>query len=272
MPRFLAAIFVGATLGVVGASFQALFRNPLADPYILGVSSGAAIGGAIASLLPAAFALAGLGPFFLAAVTAMLGMLAVIGLAKRAAGRVQLASLLLAGVAVGSFLWAGVTLLLVLAGEDSNRVLFWLLGSFAASDWNRALIVGCTFIVGAYLLRKWVRALTVFTTGEEAALRLGVATERLKWTVLLVGTAMTAAAVSAVGIIGFVGLFVPHIARNLFGPNLKKAIPASALIGASGMAAADVVAQRALPGQEINVGVITAIVGAPFLLKILRRV
>jgi iron complex transport system permease protein len=163
-------------------------------------------------------------------------------------------------------------MVLVLAGRDSNKVLFWLLGSFSASDWNKVAILSATTLIGFIWLLRRARPLTVYTSGEETALRLGVETEGLKWTILLLGTAMTAAAVSAVGIIGFVGLFVPHIARKLFGPDLRKTLPSAAIIGAGGMAAADVVAQRALPGQEINVGVITAIVGAPFLLSILKKV
>lgn len=271
MPRFAAAILVGAGLGVVGAAFQALFRNPLADPYILGVSSGAAVGGALATLLPTALFLGGLTPFVAAFATAALGMLAVIGMARRVAGRVQLASLLLAGVAVGSFLWAAVTLVLVLSGQDSNRVLFWLLGSFASMDWGRVAILAIVTVVGYLQLARLSRQLTIFMAGEESALRLGVETERLKWATLLTGTAITAVAVSAVGIIGFVGLFVPHIARRLFGPDLRRLLPASALIGAMGMAAADLIAQRALGGQEMNVGVVTALVGAPFLVVLIKN-
>jgi len=269
LPRFVAAAVVGAGLGVVGAAFQSLFRNPLADPYILGVSSGAAVGGALATLLPA-FA-GGVGTFLAAFATAALGMLAVIGMAKRVAGRVQMASLLLAGVAVGSFLWAGVTFVLVTAGEDSGKVLFWLLGSFAAMDWNRVLLLAVVSLVGYIILARSARQLTVYSTGEETAMRLGVDTERLKWVTLLTGTSISAVAVSAVGIIGFVGLFVPHIARRLFGPDLRVLLPASALVGASGLAAADVVAQRILGGQEMNVGIVTALVGAPFLLVLLKK-
>ena len=271
MPRFVAAALVGGGLGVVGAAFQALFRNPLADPYILGVSSGAAVGGAIASLLPLAYAFGGLSSFLAAFCTAAIGMVAVIAMARRVAGRVQLASLLLSGVAVGSFLWAAVTLVLVLAGQDSNRVLFWLLGSFSGMGWTKVTVLFLVTAAGCWQLFRSSRQLTVFATGEETAMRLGIDTERLKRWTLFVGTAITAVAVSAVGIIGFVGLFVPHIARRLFGPDLRVAIPAAFLIGAAGMAAADLVAQRVLGGQEINVGVVTALVGAPFLVTVLRR-
>jgi iron complex transport system permease protein len=183
LPRFIAAAVVGAGLGVVGAAFQSLFRNPLADPYILGVSSGAAVGGALATMIPA-FAMGGIGSFLAAFATAALGMMAVISLARRVAGRVQLASLLLAGVAVGSFLWAGVTFVLVTAGEDSSKVLFWLLGSFAAMDWNRVVLLVLVTMTGYVFLARVARQLTDFSTGEETAIRLGVDTERLKWATL----------------------------------------------------------------------------------------
>jgi iron complex transport system permease protein len=271
LPRFVAALLVGGGLGVVGACFQALFRNPLADPYILGVSSGAAVGGALASLLPAALLLGGLITFLAAFATAVTGMVAVIAMARKVAGRVQLASLLLAGVAVGSFLWAAVTLVLVLAGQDSSRILFWLLGSFSAMAWSKVVILAIVTLGFGLVLFRNARTLTVFATGEEVAMRLGIGTEGLKRSTLIGGTAIAAAAVSAVGIIGFVGLFVPHIARRLFGPDLRRSMPASFLIGAGGMAAADLIAQRALGGQEINVGVVTALVGAPFLVSVLRK-
>ena len=256
---------------MVGAAFQALFRNPLADPYILGVSSGAAVGGALASLIPAAYLFGGLTPFIAAFATAALGLMAVVGMARKVAGRVQLASLLLAGVAVGSFLWAGVTLVLSLAGQDSNRVLFWLLGSFSAMDWGRVAVLAVVIICCGLALYRKARALTVFATGEETAMRLGIETEGLKRTTLISGTAIAAVAVSAAGIIGFVGLFVPHIARRLFGPDLRITLPTSFVIGAIGMTAADLIAQRVLGGQEINVGVVTALIGAPFLVTVLKK-
>src|SRR5687768_8745230 len=179
LPRLVAAALVGGGLGVVGAAFQALFRNPLADPYILGVSSGAAVGGAIASLLPLAYAFGGLSSFLAAFATAAIGMLAVIAMARRVAGRVQLASLLLSGVAVGSFLWAAVTLVLVLAGQDSNRVLFWLLGSFSGMGWGKVVVLALVTVGGCWYLFRASRQLTVFATGEETAMRLGIETEKL---------------------------------------------------------------------------------------------
>jgi iron complex transport system permease protein len=269
LPRACCAMLVGANLACVGAAFQCLLRNPLADPYVLGVSSAAALGGAVATLLGVSTALAGLGGFLAAFVAALAGLAAVL-LIGRAKGTLALGSVLIAGVAVGSFLWALVTFTLAISGQDSGKILGWLLGSFVSMDWGRTLWVAVFGGIGYFVLAVRSRALTVFSIGEESASRLGVEVENLKWGVLLAGTAMTAAAVSAVGIVGFVGLFTPHIGRRLFGLELRRLLPASALIGAAGVTIADLIAQKAVPGQEINVGVVTALMGAPFLVALLR--
>lgn len=270
LPRACAAALVGAQLACVGAAFQALFRNPLADPYVVGVSSGAAVGGAAASLLGLAGAFLGFGTFAPAFLTALMGLGVVVALSRRG-GRIAVSDLLLAGVAVGSFLWALVTFLLAWSGQDAGRILFWLLGSFVSISWQPVAMLGTVGLIGFLFLWKSADALTVYVSGEESAQSLGVETEKLKWSVLLAGSAMAAAAVSAVGIIGFVGLFTPHIARRLVGSKLGRLLPASLLLGASGMLVSDLLAQRLIPGQEINVGVITALAGAPFLIILLKR-
>lgn len=266
LPRACAAALIGAILSLVGAAFQTLFRNPLADPYIIGVSSGAAVGGAIASLLGFATAAA----FGSAFLTALCGLGLVVAVA-RGRGSLTLQSLLISGVAVGSFLWALVTFFLAYAGQDSSRILFWLLGSFASMDWGRVGLVAAAGGVGFAVLFCYARPLTVFSVGEESSGRLGVEVERVKWVTLIIGTAMAAAAVAAVGIVGFVGLFVPHISRRIVGPSLVQLLPASAMLGAAILVLADLLAQRLVPGQEINIGVLTALVGAPFLIIALRR-
>ena len=270
LPRACAAALVGANLACAGAVFQSLFRNPLADPYIVGVSSGAAVGGAIATLIGITGVYGSLGGFGLAFLTALLGLGIVVSIG-RGRGTIALSSLLMAGVAVGSFLWALVTCVLVWAGQDSGKVLFWLLGSFVGMDWNRVMVLCVIGVIGIGLLSLNSRALTVFSVGEESAARLGVETEKLKWSALLIGSALAAASVSAVGIIGFVGLFVPHIARRLFGNDFRQLLPACVFLGAAGVVLSDTLAQRLIPGQEINVGVITALIGAPFLMVLLRR-
>ncbi len=267
LPRAAAAALVGASLAMTGACFQSLFRNPLADPYIVGVSSGAAVGGVLAITLGISW---GIGSVALAFATAVAGLAAVVMLA-RVGGALSLATLLMAGVGVGSFLWALITFILVSSGQDSGKVLFWLLGSFVGSDWSRVAVLAASTAVFGGALFSISRPLTVFSVGEESSSRLGVETERLKWIVLLAGSALAATAVACVGIIGFVGLFVPHIARRYIGPDLRALMPACALLGAAAVITADLIAQRALYGREINVGIVTAIIGAPFLILAMRR-
>lgn len=267
LPRALAAALVGAALSITGANFQSLFRNPLADPYIVGVSSGAAVGGVISIALGFSWGLATVGMAF---ASALLGLIVVIAIA-RIGGTLSLQTLLLAGVGVGSFLWALVTLILVSAGQDAGKVLFWLLGSFIGANWTKTgvLFAACILFGSALAIRA--RPLTIFSIGEQSAATLGVETEKLKWWVLIAGCALAATAVASVGIIGFVGLFVPHIARKFVGPDLRALLPASAFLGAAALVIADLIAQRAIPGTEVNVGIVTAIIGAPFLVVALRK-
>jgi iron complex transport system permease protein len=266
LPRAVACGLVGAMLGVVGSSFQALFRNPLADPYVIGVSSGAAVGGTLAVLLGwetglAQPALAFIGGF---------GALALVtGIARRAGGSAT--SVLLAGVVTGSMLAAWVTLNLVWAGQDSGRVLRWLLGSTTPMFWDRVVVLAVVCVLGSLALWSVSRKLNAVAVSEFMAARQGVDTVRVRRTVLAAGSAMVAAAVGTVGMIGFVGLVAPHIARRLFGNDLRVALPASGLIGALLLMAADVAAQRAQPGAELPLGAVTAVLGAPFLLALLQR-
>lgn len=268
LPRALGSILIGASLAVVGACFQALFRNPLADPYVVGVSSGAAVGGVLALLfgLSTGWGLGSMGFAFLTAM-ATLGLVILIA---RAQGALNLATLLIAGVAVGSFLWALITFLLISSGQDAGKVLFWLLGDMRAITFQRITSLSVITLLGFLLLWKNGKALTLFSVDENSAANMGVSTERVKWTVLLIGSAMAASAVSAVGIIGFVGLFVPHITRKIVGAQLTSLIPASAILGATILLIADLLAMRAIPGVEINIGIVTALIGAPFLLVLLR--
>lgn len=267
LPRALSAALVGAALSMTGASFQSLFRNPLADPYIVGVSSGAAVGGVISIALGFPWGLATVGMAF---ISALLGLVLVIAIA-RIGGTLSLQTLLLAGVGVGSFLWALVTLILVSAGQDAGKILYWLLGSFVGANWAKAGVLFAACVLFGFGLVICARPLTIFSVGEESAARLGVETERLKWWALIAGCGLAATAVASVGIIGFVGLFVPHIARKFVGPDLRALLPASLFLGAAAVMIADLIAQRAIPDTEINVGIVTAIIGAPFLVFALRR-
>ncbi len=276
MPRAVQALIVGGILGVVGSAFQAQLRNGLADPYIVGVSSGSAVGGVTALVLGFAGAWGGIGIIGCGFITGMASLFLVFSLARRR-GVIDVTSLLLAGVAVGSLLASITSLVLLGAGEDTNRVLNWLLGSFANAFWPQNLVLAIVWISGSTLMILQSRKLNAFAIGEETASRLGVNVPRLRWVVLTTGTAMTAAAVGASGIIGFIGLVAPHISRRLLGVDWRWSLAGSGLIGALITLLADLVAQRAMsaitgtPGMELPVGIVTAIIGAPSLLILLRR-
>ncbi|HRI44217.1 MAG TPA: iron ABC transporter permease [Fimbriimonadaceae bacterium] len=269
LPRAAGCLLVGALLGLVGAAFQALFRNPLAEPYVVGVSSGAAVGGSLALILrfsEAFFGLAGLGTAF-AGGLGSLGL--VVALAKRR-GVINVPTLLLAGVVVGSLLAALLSLILLAAGGDTNQVLRWLLGSMTPMFWPRLSILCVTLLAGVTILARETRRLNAFAVGEDSAQRLGVDTSRLKKRVLVTGTAMAAVAVGSVGIVGFLGLVAPHIARRLLGIDLRHSLIGAGLLGSILLLLADLLAQRAVPGTELPVGAVTAVLGAPTLLLLLR--
>lgn len=272
LPRACGAALAGALLATVGSAFQALFRNPLADPYVMGVSSGAALGGVAAILLGFSTALSGLAMPLAGVVGGFLSLVLVIALARKQ-GAVDPTTLILAGVVIGSMLSALLSLGLVAAGQDTNQILRWLLGSTSPMFWNRVALMAAVLLVGLILLDRQSRAMNVLALGEDAARRMGVDADRLKTLILIVGATMTAVAVGSVGIIGFVGLVAPHIARQWIGVDWRWSLPASTLVGAGLLLASDVVAQRLLEGRsiELPVGVVTAILGAPVLLVLLRR-
>jgi len=276
LPRACECLFVGAILGVVGSAFQAQFRNPLADPYIVGVSSGAAAGGVLALVLGFGEILGGLGVTISGFVCGMLSLGLVVGLSRRR-GVTDVTGLLLAGVVIGSLLSSVLSLALLASGQDTNMVLGWLLGSMSEAFWNRVAILAVTAIVGAGLLMRQTRRMNALALGEQEAMRLGVDAGRLRTFVLTVGTGMTAAAVGCVGIVGFLGLVAPHIARRIIGVDWRWSLPAAGLVGAAIMLAADLLAQRGVSalthkeGFEVPVGIVTAILGAPTLLYLIRR-
>ncbi len=270
LPRALGCVMVGALLGTVGSAFQALFRNPLAEPYIVGVSSGAAVGGTLALVLGFGSAFGGIGTMAAGFVTGMLALLLVFGLSRRR-GVVDVESLLLSGVTVGAMLGSLVTLIITVSGQNPMLVLRWLLGSMTPMPWMRVMILTVVFVTGGLLLFAQTRRLNAFAIGEETAAHLGVDVRRLKGVVLVTGTAMVAAAVGAVGVIGFLGLAAPHLARRLLSVDWRWSLAGSAIVGSLILLISDLLAQRAVSGAELPVGVVTAIIGAPFLLGLLRR-
>jgi iron complex transport system permease protein len=270
LPRVLLALLVGGALGMTGAAFQGLLRNPLTDPYVVGVSSGAAVGAAVAYLLGWHLRGYGLGVSLLAFGSG-LGTLSLVIALARSDGRLHIASLLLIGVAVSTALWAVVTLLLLLAGEDMGRVLYWLLGGLLNADWQRLTTAAPLMVLGSIALMSRTRGLNLYAVDEELALHLGVAVERLKWTVLLAGALMTAAAVAVAGIIGFVGWLVPHLLRRVVGGDHRLLLPLSALGGGLLLLWSDTLARMLMRPTELPVGVITALIGTPVFLYVLRQ-
>ena len=268
LPRVLSAMLVGLGLAVAGATFQGLLRNPLADPYVLGTASGAALGAAIAVLIPVRVLVLEFGLLHgFAFVGALVAVFTVYRL-SRIGGMSPLTGLLLTGYAVGSLLAAGLAMAMYMSGAGLRQIFSYLLGGFDASSWLRLAAAAPLIILPTIAIAARARALNGLLLGEEAAVHLGVDVRRERAILLALGSLITAAAVAISGLIGFVGLVVPHVVRLLVGPNARLVIPLSALFGASLMTAADLAAR--LLG-EIPVEVVTAVIGAPFFLVLLRR-
>lgn len=271
LPRVLLAAVVGASLAGAGAIYQALFRNPLADPYILGVSSGAGLGAMLA--LVATTAATGLryGAVPLSAFAgALLTMLLVTRLASWR-GRMDTASLLLAGVALSYTLAALTSFVMVFAREQMATVVFWMMGGLGSASWPYLMMIGPMFVLGAIISLSVTRELNLMLLGDERAGHLGLDVSRFKLLVLAVASLLTAAAVAVSGLIGFVGLMVPHMVRILLGPDHRALLPASFLGGATALVLADLAARVVIAPIEIPVGIVTALLGGPFFVWLLVR-
>jgi iron complex transport system permease protein len=270
VPRVLLGVAVGGALAASGAVFQALFRNPMADPAIVGVSSGAALGAVAMILVGGGVFAGGLG----VPLAAFVGALAVAFLVYRLARigpAVQVATLLLAGIAVAAVISAVISLVMSLAGEQIRSIYFWLLGGLAGRGWGTLLAALPLIALGMAAAVLSVRDLNVMALGEERAAQLGVEVERFKRLTMATGALLAGAAVSVAGVIGFVGLITPHILRLLLGADHRRLLPASLLGGGALMVLADLVARTALAPEEIPVGAVTALLGGPFFLYLLRR-
>lgn len=279
LPRVVLGLLAGAGLSAVGAAFQGLFRNPLADPYIIGASSGAALGATVGILLTGAAAGATVGAASLSAPTWAIPAFAFAGAVvtmafvyalSAADGKLPTDTFLLAGVVVGSFVWAAVSFLMVVAGEDLPRVVMWLMGSLSAKGWSHVRITAPYVLLGVPALATMGRGLNLIAVGEEPARFMGLEAERFKRGVIVLGSLVTAAVVASSGLIGFVGLAIPHIARMIVGPDHRMLVPVSAVGGAAFMVVADTLARTLAPPREIPVGIITAMAGAPFFFYLLR--
>jgi len=269
-PRVAAAALAGAALATAGAVFQGLFRNPMADPFVIGVSSGAGLGAASALVLVRGGMLSRsiVTPF---AFVGALGAVVLVYLLARAGGRLPVMTLLLAGVATSSFLTGLISLLICLSREEMRAILFWLMGGFGGVHWGQVALLTPYMLAGLSPMLLYSRQLNAVLTGEETAMYLGVEVERLKVIMLAAASLLTAASVAVCGVIGFVGLITPHIVRLLLGPDNRVLLPVTALCGATLLVAADLGARMIIAPGEMPVGVLTALLGAPFFLYLLQR-
>jgi iron complex transport system permease protein len=272
LPRVLAAALVGVGLASSGTVLQGLLRNPMADPYIIGVSAGASLGATIASVLGLGFSIIGSlysVPLF-AFAGAIITVFMVYSISRRAAG-VSMLTLLLVGIAVTSFFSAMVTLLRIVSSDMALSIVFWLIGSLNLTTWNYVYLALPFIVVGFAISLLFSRDLTALSLGEEQATHLGVETENVKKILLFSVSMMTAAAVSISGVIGFIGLIIPHIMRLIVGPDYRILTPASAAAGAIVLIACDTLSRTILNPSEIPVGIITALFGGPFFIYLLTK-
>ncbi len=268
MIRVIAAALVGAALATAGVLFQGLLRNPMADPYITGTSGGAALGATIAMMLPLGLAFSGLGLIPIAAFCGALATILLVYNLARVGSKTPIVSMLLAGFVVSSMLTAIMSLLIMTNSKlqlKLHSVFSFLMGSISVQYWSQIAVIAPLIIGGIIAARFFAFHLNAFSLGEEQAAYLGINVEREKILILALGSLLTACAVSLSGLIGFVGLVMPHAVRLVLGPDHRLLIPASALAGATFLMVTDTLARTVLAPTELPVGIITALIGAPFL-------
>jgi len=269
LPRVVLAGLVGAALSMSGVVFQALLRNPLADPYILGISAGSAVGAVTGILLGAEIIILGIpGMAFLGAILAALVVFGIAGTGRR----LETSTLLLTGVMVNAFFSA--VILFVFSISDHlqlQRAIYWTMGDLSLADDQAIIYTGFFLFIGMAFIYRYARNLNILATGEETALQLGIPVGKTKILLLTAASLVTAAAVAATGTIGFVGLIIPHILRLTVGPDHRILLPAAIICGGAFLVFADTMARCLVSPAELPVGVITALCGAPYFLALLRR-
>ncbi|MGC9319738.1 MAG: FecCD family ABC transporter permease [Armatimonadota bacterium] len=275
LPRLLLALLVGCALSVAGVVMQAFFQNPMAAPSIIGISAGASLGATIAVVTGLSLGVAGLGPIPLAAFVSALAVTAVVYALSRRGGQTPVGVLLLTGIAMGSLMSALAALILV-TGQDPTRrdldlVVYWMLGSVSGRGWAHVTLVLPYVLAGGAVTWVFSRDLNVLSLGDDAAHYLGLHVEQVRLILLALSSLLTAAAVAVSGIIGFVGLIVPHLMRIITGPDHRVLLPAAGVAGGALLALADVLARTVAAPTEIPLGIITSVLGAPFFLYLLHR-
>lgn len=269
LPRVLMATLVGAGLSISGVAYQGVFRNPMAEPYVLGVSSGAAFGASCAIVFVGDHTYMGFSSITLAAFIGAMLTIALVYSIGRVNNRNAIATLLLAGIAVSFFLSAIISLMMILNREAIEQVYLWMMGSVGSANWTKVKMLWPIVLLGSAILMFYSRDMDVMVSGEDEAKSLGVNVEVIRKILLVITSIMVAAVVSVSGIIGFVGLVVPHTMRLIYGSSHKVLLPTSALCGGIFMILADTLARTVMPPVEIPVGAITALVGAPYFIYLL---
>ena len=268
LPRILTAALVGGGLAMSGVVYQGILLNPLADPYTLGVSSGAAFGASLALLANLVFP--GVLPVSLFAFVGAVVTLFIVLHLSSFNGQISANTLILSGVIVGAILSAGISFIKYLADEQVAVIIFWLMGSFASRSWADVGIVAAAVVIGLLITLYYGRDLNIMSLGGRSADSLGVETARTRKILLVTASMVTAICVAVSGIIGFIGLIVPHLMRFLVGPDNRKLLPVSIFAGATLLLIADTVTRAVLP-SEVPIGVLTALIGGPFFCVIFRR-
>ena len=271
MPRVVLMALTGAALATAGATYQGLFRNPLADPYLVGVASGAGLGATIAITTNINSNPLGLSAITIAAFIGGIITVGIVVMAARVSKTTPVTTMLLAGIAIGSFATAATTLLMLRRPDGLQRAFNWMLGAYLGGGWSPVQIMIPYMVLGSLLIYINARALNVFQLGEEQAQQLGIHVERLKILLIAAATLMTASAVAFGGLIGFVGLIVPHALRMIIGPDYRRLLPCCVLGGASFLVLSDLAARNIMAPRELPVGIITALTGTPFFIFLLRK-
>ncbi len=271
MPRVILAGVSGAALAVAGATYQGLFRNPLADPYLVGVSQGAALGAVIGFLIPVSSEFWSLNIVSVFAFIGGLGAVFVVYSLGKVGKSLPMTTLILAGVALGAFLSAITSYLLITSDESLHGISSWLMGGFSAPEWSHVWVAAPIITLGTLFICLFGRPLNVMQLDEDQAQQLGINVELTKRILLVVATLITAAAVCFGGIIGFVGIIIPHAVRLIWGPDFRFLLPLSIVCGSIFLILADLLSRTLLSPTEIPLGIVTAFFGAPFFLYLLRR-
>lgn len=271
LPRIILAVLTGSLLSMAGAVYQAIFQNPMADPYVIGISSGAAFGATIAIIFLPPMMLLGNSIVSLAAfLSAILTSILVYFISKTKRG-VDTFSLLLTGVVISTVLSSFISLMMLAHQDEAMKIMTWTMGSFNAKSWNHVLTILIPTVIGIFFTIYHGKDLNVLVMGEEEAMTMGLDTKRLKRNMLLICALLTSIAVSVSGIIGFVGLIVPHFIRLIFGSEHKFLLKASFVFGAIFMLLSDTIARSLIDGFEVPVGIITSLIGGPLFLILLVR-